>query len=33
MIMDKKRLDKYEIISSLVAVLGSIIIFYSSRGT
>jgi drug/metabolite transporter superfamily protein YnfA len=33
MVMDKKRLDKYEIISSLVAVLGSIIIFYSPRGT
>jgi small multidrug resistance family-3 protein len=32
MIVDKKRPDKYEMIGSSVAVLGSIIIFYSPRG-
>ncbi|MDQ5876204.1 MAG: YnfA family protein [Thermoproteota archaeon] len=32
MVVDKKRPDKYEIIGSSVAVLGSIIIFYSPRG-
>lgn len=31
-IVDKKRPDKYEMIGSSVAVLGSIIIFYSPRG-
>ena len=31
MIVDKKRTDRYEIIGSLVAVFGAIIIFYAPR--
>ncbi len=31
MIVDKKRPDRYEIIGSLVAVFGAIIIFYAPR--
>jgi small multidrug resistance family-3 protein len=31
MIVDKKRPDKFEIIGSMVAVLGAIIIFYAPR--
>ena len=31
MIIDKKRPDRYEIIGSLVAVFGAIIIFYAPR--
>lgn len=30
-VVDKKRPDKYEIIGSLVAVFGAVIIFYSPR--
>jgi len=33
MVVDKKRPDKYEMIGSFIAVLGSIIIFYSPRST
>jgi small multidrug resistance family-3 protein len=33
MVVDKKKPDKYEMIGSSVAVLGSIIIFYSPRLT
>jgi len=31
MIMDKKRPDKFEIMGSMVAVLGAVIIFYGPR--
>jgi small multidrug resistance family-3 protein len=31
MIVDKKRPDKFEIIGSMVAVLGAVIIFYGPR--
>jgi small multidrug resistance family-3 protein len=31
MIIDKKRPDKFEIIGSMVAVLGAVIIFYAPR--
>jgi small multidrug resistance family-3 protein len=31
MMVDKKRPDKFEIIGSMVAVLGAVIIFYGSR--
>ncbi len=31
MFVDKKKLDRYEIIGSLVAVLGAAIIFYAPR--
>ena len=31
-IVDKKRPDKFEIIGSMVAVLGAVIIFYGPRG-
>ena len=31
MIVDKKRPDKFEIIGSMVAVLGAVIIFYAPR--
>lgn len=31
MIIDKKKPDKYEVIASLVAVLGAAIIFYTPR--
>jgi drug/metabolite transporter superfamily protein YnfA len=31
MMVDKKRPDKFEIIGSMVAVLGAIIIFYGPR--
>ncbi len=31
MIIDKKRPDKYEIVGSIVAVMGAIIIFYGPR--
>ncbi|TLX82835.1 MAG: YnfA family protein [Thaumarchaeota archaeon] len=31
MMVDKKRPDKFEIIGSMVAVLGAVIIFYGPR--
>jgi small multidrug resistance family-3 protein len=31
MMVDKKRPDRFEIIGSMVAVLGAVIIFYGSR--
>ena len=30
-IVDKKKLDKYEIIGSMVAVIGALVIFYAPR--
>jgi drug/metabolite transporter superfamily protein YnfA len=31
-VIDKKKPDKYEIISSIVAIVGALVIFYAPRG-
>jgi small multidrug resistance family-3 protein len=31
-VIDKKKPDKYEIIGSIVAIVGALVIFYAPRG-